>query len=914
MFSWLKKLLGTNATNATSSTEDATATASNNSKEKAESVDSSEKSKLKQEAGTNECHDNIDFCNDKPQEIPEEWDNSYIDNSRYALELKSILERVCFGKNDPIGITIALTGALGSGKSSVINRVRNDWSDLKMNTVVECSEQDSITPMILHKEDIKQYALKISEAYEAESQNTGNYARKLSEAYKDESQNTGKEIFRQNDIELHCSYFKCYWFPGEDGLALSFISYMVSEVSLVSDEARKLIIEISALLIKFLLPGSEKAVDLLKNQIVKDFSINEKIKRLDDTLKQNTETETDKDKDKDKRRFLVIIDDLDRMEKNEILAILRIIKTFGCLRNVVFLLVYDNDIVSSVANSHFPEAKGKYLDKFIQYSVNILPARRQNIVDQIKYGLIDSCNISSEHILSQGLFKEHYYCSLRYWLDHPQYSNEDDPNNKGLRSKCVVDKLIVSKILTPRDVYVTTQAVIHSWVNCKKLICLKDILVLEIFKKYQQDLYKEIYCQADRFQFERLSKFQVDIDELKIPYVCEWQYNFTPLSFSLKNQSLMFLYFFGIDGVQSACKSDFPKLFNKVFGDVGEIINLDTVEFLRLLIADLSDLLNSQIESGILLKELEVDKFDVHIFLDNLLVLMLAKVTDKYRLRTFLLNLLSKIVSKNFHNFFKCAINKKVEQHSDFFLDQFKYWVARLMLDNEANNYLFENSKIIELWSSSEDKDIKLFYYLTILYAQNNEIKANPWKEITYNRYVANYKVMCDCYFRLVLDQIDSGELFDSLTISNFFFCSNIIVSDIFRYKVLDPQDFKEIFNSLKASLQKRFREKKVGDKFIDSLIEFLRSPYLDRVAWSKTECKDEQELRDLEYRFFYEFIDRYELDPDDVLALISIYISKLKSDCDANERNDSYVLTVEKLYEYLNYFCQINAEDTDKD
>ena len=117
MFSWLKKLLGTNATSATSSTEDATTTAYNNSNEKAEFVDSSDNNKLKQEDGTNECHDNIDFCNDKPQEIPEEWDNSYIDNSRYALELKSILERVCFGKNDPIGVTIALTGVLGLGKS-----------------------------------------------------------------------------------------------------------------------------------------------------------------------------------------------------------------------------------------------------------------------------------------------------------------------------------------------------------------------------------------------------------------------------------------------------------------------------------------------------------------------------------------------------------------------------------------------------------------------------------------------------------------------------------------------------------------------------------------------------------------------------------------------------------------------------
>ncbi len=155
MFSWLKKLLGTNATSATSSTEDATTTAYDNSKEKAESVDTSDKSKLKQEDGTNECHDNIDFCNDKPQEIPDEWDNSYIDNSRYARELISILERVCFGKNDPIGVTIALTGALGSGNSSIVNQAKSLLVQSAKGANVATSEGNTVSPMLIHDQDIE---------------------------------------------------------------------------------------------------------------------------------------------------------------------------------------------------------------------------------------------------------------------------------------------------------------------------------------------------------------------------------------------------------------------------------------------------------------------------------------------------------------------------------------------------------------------------------------------------------------------------------------------------------------------------------------------------------------------------------------------------------------------------------------
>ena len=352
---------------------------------------------------------------------------------------------------------------MGAGKSSIINRVRDELS-----TLVKCPEQYCITPMILHKEDIKQYAHKISEMYQAESQNIG------------------KLTFRQNDIELRCSYFKCYWFPGEDGLALSFISHMVSEVSLVSDEARKLIIEISALLIKFLLPGSEKAVDLLKSQIVKDFSINEKIKRLDNILLQST----------GKRRFLVILDDLDRMEKNEILAILRIIKTFGNLRNVVFLLVYDNDIVSSVANSHFPEAKGKYLDKFIQFQVDIMPARRLSIVAQLKNRVLSM--MEKDH-------KEIAYVSLdsnKSVFERIKVKSEES-NDSIKFNDLSLDDLIASYIKTPRELNLIAMATSNSWIKCNKLICCRDLIALEILKKYEKQHYLNLCDVADEFDFKK---------------------------------------------------------------------------------------------------------------------------------------------------------------------------------------------------------------------------------------------------------------------------------------------------------------------------------------------------------------------------------------------------------------------------
>lgn len=740
MFSWLKKLLGTNATNTTSSTEDATTTAYNNSKEKAQSIDFSDKNKLKQEDGTNECHDNIDFCNDKPQENPEEWDNSYIDNSRYALELKSILERVCFGKNDPIGVTIALTGALGSGKSSIINRVRNDWSDLKRNTVVECSEQDSITPMILHKEDIKQYALKISEAYEAEIQNTGNYARKISEAYKAESQNTGKEIFRKNDIELHCSYFKCYWFPGEDGLALSFISYMVSEVSLVSDEARKLIIEISALLIKFLLPGSEKAVDLLKSQIVKDFSINEKIKRLDDTLKQKT--------DKDKRRFLVIIDDLDRMERNEILAILRIIKTFGSLRNVVFLLVYDNDIVISVANSHFPEAKGKYLDKFVQFHVDIMPARRASIVEQLKYRVL--CMMEKDH----KEIRDNSLSSNKNVFDGIKGKSEE--HNDSIKfNNLSLDDLIANYVKTPRELNLIAMATSNSWIRCNKLICLRDIIALEILKRYEKQHYLNLCDVADEFEFKkaysRLNTYNLQF----IPVANSWHKGATALSSSFENPCLMVLFINGYENLKKGLEGMFSRTLK---ASHLEDTSVEVVESLvKAFILDLrqncgqlfSDPYVNQYQdvSGGLNGKL---KFDY--FIDNAMILIKGEVKHSEMFDIFFNTLIDNLLDLDFATLTEKLSLTDKDDALKLILTELQFWIGRAICDNDwfKLNKIYRLTDMLKRCHTGNPRKCLIFIYKLFEWLNNSKVFVGP----------DNYWSCSLLFFNKVKLAISNGDLF----------------------------------------------------------------------------------------------------------------------------------------------------------
>ena len=103
MFSWLKKLLGTNATSATSCTDDTT-TASNKSKANVENTDFANKQDLALEKDYEASHkaNLISIYNDKPMGTAEEWNVSLIDNSKYALDLKNKIEEVAFNIGDPI--------------------------------------------------------------------------------------------------------------------------------------------------------------------------------------------------------------------------------------------------------------------------------------------------------------------------------------------------------------------------------------------------------------------------------------------------------------------------------------------------------------------------------------------------------------------------------------------------------------------------------------------------------------------------------------------------------------------------------------------------------------------------------------------------------------------------------------------
>ena len=82
---------------------------------------------------------------------------------------------------------------------------------------------------------------------------------------------------------------------------------------------------------------------------------------------------------------MIIIDDIDRLQREQILAVFQLIKLTSKIKNMIFLLSFDPDKVASAIEcaQEMPDPQG-YIEKIVQLPINI-PMTDQNIIDKFIY-------------------------------------------------------------------------------------------------------------------------------------------------------------------------------------------------------------------------------------------------------------------------------------------------------------------------------------------------------------------------------------------------------------------------------------------------------------------------------------------------------------------------------------------------
>jgi hypothetical protein len=91
-----------------------------------------------------------------------------------------------------------------------------------------------------------------------------------------------------------------------------------------------------------------------------------------------------------RKKIIVVLDDLDRLEAEELLDVFRLIKAVGDFSNIIYVLSFHKKSVSSTLEKHLSfESGDQYLEKFIQYSFDLPPVYGEQLLGLFEKKLSD---------------------------------------------------------------------------------------------------------------------------------------------------------------------------------------------------------------------------------------------------------------------------------------------------------------------------------------------------------------------------------------------------------------------------------------------------------------------------------------------------------------------------------------------
>lgn len=193
--------------------------------------------------------------------------------------------------------------------------------------------------------------------------------------------------------------FACWWFRGEEALTLAFFRELYAGLGpTLGEKFRKVLPKIGARLMRagsavgaaldLGLPGAGAAVggtmSWLSGMIQQDETIEKLHRELVKALSEQS------------KRFLIVIDDIDRLAPEEALLIFRLVKSVGRLPNVIYLLVFDRKLAETVVTERYPSEGAHYLEKIIQVGFDIPEARHGDLTQQLLEKISELCGQPAE--------------------------------------------------------------------------------------------------------------------------------------------------------------------------------------------------------------------------------------------------------------------------------------------------------------------------------------------------------------------------------------------------------------------------------------------------------------------------------------------------------------------------------------
>lgn len=187
-----------------------------------------------------------------------------------------------------------------------------------------------------------------------------------------------EKMSKEQDQEIIVIRFNPWMFTGQRELQNIFLKELLTKFKSKTAKLKELSDKLSEFLghltwLKYVHAGTGEAVKDVKEfleGVNKEKDIAELKQQIDKLLIES------------KIKLYITIDDIDRLTPSEITDIFQLVKLNGNFANTIFLLAYDQKVVTQALNKQFGENGNKYIDKIVQLDYTI-PNISRNTISRI---------------------------------------------------------------------------------------------------------------------------------------------------------------------------------------------------------------------------------------------------------------------------------------------------------------------------------------------------------------------------------------------------------------------------------------------------------------------------------------------------------------------------------------------------
>ncbi|WP_315764406.1 P-loop NTPase fold protein [Bradyrhizobium sp. SZCCHNS2005] len=271
--------------------------------------------------------------------------------------------------------------------------------------------------------------------------------------------------------EIAVINFTCWWFRGEEALALAFFRELYAGLGpSLGDKFKKVLPKIGARLLRtgsMVSAGADLAGATAGIGSMAAGTMNwlSDLIHTEDTV-EKLHAELTKVLGEQTKRFLIVIDDVDRLSPDEALLIFRLVKSIGRLPNVIYLLVFDRTLAEAIVAERYPSEGPHYLEKIIQAGFDIPQPRQTDLHQELLRQIDDICG--------------------------------SPPDDKLVRFMNIFYDVIAPEIRTPRDLIRLTNALSVTWPAVGQEVDRADFVGIEALRLFRPGVYRALRSSRER--------------------------------------------------------------------------------------------------------------------------------------------------------------------------------------------------------------------------------------------------------------------------------------------------------------------------------------------------------------------------------------------------------------------------------